>query len=304
MDSPLQNSAVVPAALRPGRSGLSYALVSMAGDLSVLFDPLCLIAAALLVALPTSGPPPALAGFDAAVTVAVALAAALAAVMLHDPQFGARATHGRIAMLLRAHVLRFSALAAALLALGFVTGGLRDLPHGWLARWFTTALILTSVTRLLVAASLRWLQRRGTFTEVVAVVGTGPLADRLMQLLRQSRTQTIDLVGLFDAEGTARRGIGTSGTLAQLIEIGQSRRIDWIVLALPPADRAGQAATLQRLKALSVPIGLCPQNLGSAPAAQHGADPGDGLLLGWRGARREIVSGRTPDRKDRQRSRA
>ncbi|MDO8704276.1 MAG: WecB/TagA/CpsF family glycosyltransferase, partial [Sulfuricaulis sp.] len=53
-----------------------------------------------------------------------------------------------------------------------------------------------------------------------------------------------------------------AGTLAQLIELGKTRKIDWILLTLPPTAEQRVLSMVQRLKALSVPIGLCPQHVG------------------------------------------
>ena len=49
-----------------------------------------------------------------------------------------------------------------------------------------------------------------------------------------------------------------SGTLAQLIELAATRRIDWIVLTIPQAPAPRLHAIAQRLNVLAVPIGLCP----------------------------------------------
>ena len=56
---------------------------------------------------------------------------------------------------------------------------------------------------------------------------------------------------------------GPDGSLALLLELGKTRRIDWIVLTLPPTA-PNLLSIVQRLKALSVPIGLCPQHVGLA----------------------------------------
>jgi exopolysaccharide biosynthesis WecB/TagA/CpsF family protein len=56
--------------------------------------------------------------------------------------------------------------------------------------------------------------------------------------------------------------IKPTGTVAQLIELGKTRKIDWILLTLPPTAEQRLLSIMQRLKALSVPIGLCPQHVG------------------------------------------
>ena len=134
---------------------------------------------------------------------------------------------------------------------------------GW-SVWFATSLLLTSLTRVLVAQYVRRLQRQGVLTEVIAVVGAGPVADRLVQALRQTRPETIELLGVFDDKtiGAVPGTIKPAGTLAQLIELGKTRKIDWILLTLPPTAEQRLLSIVRRLKALSVPIGLCPQHVG------------------------------------------
>ena len=245
---------------------LGHNLVSMSSDLSLLFDPLCLFGAAALATwlhLHWLAMPALPAGFDDAIQVAVLLAAVLATCMLYDPQFGASASRGETGRLFRSHVLRFLGFAALLLTLGVVARALGNFPPVWLALWFAIGLTATLGARTIAVWSLQRLQRHGALTEVVAVVGTGPLADRFAEMLRRTRPHTVELLGLFDDEspdavaGCAR----PVGTLERLIELGQTRRIDWIVLALPASAEPRMPSILQRLKTLSVPIGLCPQHV-------------------------------------------
>ena len=264
---PLQADRTRASGTLPTVPKLGHGLVSMSGDLSLLFDPLCLLGAAALATWLHKhwlGMPALPAGFNGAIQVAVFLAAVLATCMLYDPQFGASASRGETGKLVRSHLLRFLGFAALLLTLGAVARALGNFPPVWLALWFSIGLVATSGARTIVAWTLQRLQRHGVLTEVVAVVGTGPLADRFVEMLRRTRPHTVEVLGLFDDEtpdaaaGSARP---VDGTLERLIELGQSRRIDWIVLALPLSAEPRMPSILQRLKTLSVPIGLCPQHV-------------------------------------------
>ncbi len=246
---------------------LGHNLVSMSSDLSLLLDPLCLFGAAALAtwlhvhwfAMPTLP-----AGFDGAIQVAVLLAAVLATCMLYDPQFGASASRGETGRLVQSHLLRFLGFAALLLTLGVAAHALGNFPPVWLALWFAIGLTATLGARMIAVWSLQRLQRHGVLTEVVAVVGTGPLADRFVEMLRRTRPHTVEVLGLFDDESPdAAAGCERPvvRTLECLIELGQARRIDWIVLALPASAEPRMPSILQRLKTLSVPIGLCPQHV-------------------------------------------
>jgi len=169
-----------------------------------------------------------------------------------------------MAVLVRSYALRFTIFAGVVLALGAASQALDNFPLGWLVVWFATSLLLASLTRVLVARYVRRLQRQGVLTEVIAVVGAGPVADRLVQALRQTRPETIELLGVFDDKivGAVPGTTKPAGTLAQLIELGKIRKIDWILLTLPPTAEQRLLSIVRRLKALSVPIGLCPQHVG------------------------------------------
>jgi exopolysaccharide biosynthesis WecB/TagA/CpsF family protein len=252
---------------RPAKPGLSYNVISMTGDLLLFFDFVCLfLAASVSTVFYTLGSTPlgVAPGVGSDFAPAVLVAAVLAPFILYDKRFGSAAGSGQIPVLIRSHALRFTIFAGVVLALGAVSQVLDNFPPGWLVIWFATSLLLASLTRVLVARYVRRLQRQGVLTEVIAVVGAGPVADRLVQALRQTRPETIELLGVFDDKivGAAHGTIKPAGTVAQLIELGKTRKIDWILLTLPPTAEHRMLSIVQRLKALSVPIGLCPQHVG------------------------------------------
>jgi len=237
---------------------------SLTSDLIPLFDLACLFLAASLSTLLYTHWLGLAPHFSSGFEPAVWATAVLAPFILYDKRFGSLASRGQVPLLIRTHALRFTLFACAALALGTLGQALDSFPHGWLTLWFVSSLLLTSLTRVLAAVYVRRLQRQGVLTEVIAVVGAGPVADRLVQALRQTRPETIELLGVFDDKilGAVPSLIPSTGTLAQLLELGKTRKIDWIVLTLPPTADQRLLSIVQRLKALSVPIGLCPQNVG------------------------------------------
>jgi Undecaprenyl-phosphate glucose phosphotransferase len=246
---------------------VSRNVASLASDLLPLCDFVCLfLAASVSTVFYTLGSTPlgVAPGVGSDFAPAVLVAAVLAPFILYDKRFGSAAGSGQIPVLIRSHALRFTIFAGVVLALGAVSQVLDNFPPGWLVIWFATSLLLASLTRVLVARYVRRLQRQGVLTEVIAVVGAGPVADRLVQALRQTRPETIELLGVFDDKivGAAHGTIKPAGTVAQLIELGKTRKIDWILLTLPPTAEHRMLSIVQRLKALSVPIGLCPQHVG------------------------------------------
>ena len=255
-------------AARPPPRISSRNAAALASDLLPLCDFVCLFLAAslstLLYAYWLTPLGLALPRFGSDFEQAALVAAVLAPFILYDKRFGRVASRGHMPVLVRSYVLRFSLFAGVVLALGAVSQALNNFPLGWVLIWFATSLLLTSLTRVLVAQYVRRLQRQGVLTEVIAVVGAGPVSDRLVQALRQTRPESIELLGVFDDKivGAVHSTIKPAGTLAQLIELGKTRKIDWILLTLPPTAEHRLLSIVQRLKALSVPIGLCPQHVG------------------------------------------
>lgn len=203
-------------------------------------------------------------GFGSDFTQETLVAAVLAAFLLYDRSFGTLASRGQTALLVRSYTLRFTLFSGVILALGGISQALEQFPLSWLAIWFIASLVVTSLTRTVMAHSLRRLQRKGMLSEVIAVVGAGPVADRLVQALRRSRPENIELLGVFDDKilGATPGAIKSSGNLEHLIALAKTRKIDWILVTLPPTAEQRMLAVVQRLKVLSVPIGLCPQHVG------------------------------------------
>jgi Undecaprenyl-phosphate glucose phosphotransferase len=240
---------------------------SLASDVLPLLDLLCLLLATSLSTFLYAHwltPRSLASGAGNDFAQAALVAAVLAPFILYDKRFGAIASRGEMSALVRSYLLRFAIFAGVVLALGAISQVLGNFPRGGLVIWFATSLLLTSFTRVAMAHYVRRLQRQGVLTEVIAVVGAGPVADRLVQALRQTRPQTIELLGIFDDKviGATPGAIQSNGTLAQLLELGKTRKIDWILLTLPPTAQHRLLSIMQRLKALAVPIGLCPQHIG------------------------------------------
>jgi Undecaprenyl-phosphate glucose phosphotransferase len=251
---------------------------ALASDLLPLCDALSVVAATLFATLLHPVAPDAPDG-----TWVMLTAATFASFLLYDKDFGAVAVHAGHADLVRSHAVRLLRLTAVLLALGAASQTLSALTPGWLVTGVAVAAVLTLLTRVAMIRYLRRLAQRGALREAVAVVGAGPIADRLVRKLREAQPHGVELLGVFDHDGTASAPSirddmtgPVTGDVTALITLARSRRIDWIVLTLP----APQAALLQRLRGLGVPIGLCPQHVGLT-LPHRTLDPwGDILTLG------------------------
>jgi Undecaprenyl-phosphate glucose phosphotransferase len=193
-------------------------------------------------------------------------AAMLAPFVLYDKRFGAIASRGQVSAWIGSFGQRYALFAAVVLVLAGFSQPLEQFPPRGVVIGLAVALFLTSMTRWLFARYLHQLRLRGGLKEHVAVVGAGPVADRLVQALRLGQPLAVELVGVFDdtTGHRPRAGIHLTGSVAELIELGKARRIDWILLTLPATAENRLSVMLERLKVLSVPIALCPQDVGLA----------------------------------------
>lgn len=270
MNKPHESAAVHTS--RTGARKLSRDTVFLIGDLLPLLDFAGVLFAAYLGTLLFANwdwmAPAAAATALTDVGRAALAAAVLAPFILCDRAFVSFASAGQTAALIRCYAVRFVMFAGAVTAIGFASRSLARLPGAWLVLWLGGTLGVTALTRLLLVATLRRLERRGVLAETVAVVGAGPLADRLIGHLRQVRGDGIEILGVFDDRTTRGDTLAHQpvGSIADLIELGKVRPMDWILLALPASDPLLQPL-VHRLKALAVPVGLCRPDTAEGPVA-------------------------------------
>lgn len=194
-----------------------------------------------------------------------ALASAIIApFILGDRRFGADAARRQISLLIQAHSARFVKFIGVVLAVGFATRSLDSLPRGWALIWLGTSFFFTLSTRILLAQHLKHLEYRGVLSQAIAIVGAGPIADRLIRHLLQSQPGKIELLGVFDDRASRNDGrmFIPKGTVNDLLELGKSRTIDWILVAIPSTADDRVLEIVHTLKTLAVPVGLCPESVG------------------------------------------
>ena len=251
----------------PGKRKLSRDTVVLIGDLLPLCDFAAVLLAGYLASLLYTGwiaPGTALSGVLAEGGRAALAAAVLAPFILCDRVFVAFASSGQNLALVRCYAVRFMMFAGVVAAIGMSSRSLQTLPAAWLATGLAGTLLITALTRLLLVKTLRHLEREGTLVETVAVVGSGPAADQLIDRLRQSHGSRIEVVGAFaDPVTRLMRGVqAPDRSINALIELGKTRALDWILLAPADTDDLPLQSIVHRLKALDVPIGLWPQHAG------------------------------------------
>ncbi len=263
MNSPTAQPGHTPATFStrlPGRdtATLSSDLLPLCDFLGLLLLLSLAMLAQSLGGLPALPPDHASAFFQAAFGATV-----LAPFILYDKRFGELASQNRDFSLALRFGARFTVFG--LLVLVFWDVGP---PHDGLATQtfvgaLSIALLLTAGWRLALSRYIRHMRRCGHLAQHVAVVGAGPMGDRLVRVLQRNHPDTIRFVGVFDDRLDHRSAVAVEplGNLDELIALGRTQRLDWILLTLPVGAEPRLSAITQRLSILQVPIALCPQDL-------------------------------------------
>lgn len=207
------------------------------------------------------------------------IGAVLAPFVLYDPNFAAAVGRRYTAALIGVFGLRFVLIATIAIAIGATSQVFDNLPPTWVALWLGASFALTVLVRVVVATKVRSLDRNGRFTESVVIVGAGPVADRLNRHLRDTKADRVELLGIFGdlPAGVAGSTTWPVGSIDELVELSKRRAIDWILVALPAVDQPRLDAIVQRLEVLSIPIALCPRNVGLRVSGEMVEYTGDGM---------------------------
>lgn len=109
--------------------------------------------------------------------------------------------------------------------------------------------------RIILSTYLHRRNQRSALGEVAAVVGTGPLADRLVPLLKNNAP----LFGIFD-DNMSDQGdciYKADSPLDTLISRARLQKLDRIFIAMPVASEGSLLSIVARLRPLGVPIEIC-----------------------------------------------
>jgi len=154
-----------------------------------------------------------------------------------------------------------------LVALAFMLKMSEDFSRGWLGVAFAVTPLALLAGRSIIASTLaRWTER-GHLRRNVAIVGAGPLSERLCDYIKQRGPRMgLRIVGVFDDRRTRVRDkvldIPVVGTVQDLISYARSFRLDEVIIALPWSAEARVAALVEELSELPTDIRLCPDLVG------------------------------------------
>ena len=153
-----------------------------------------------------------------------------------------------------------------LIVTGFFFKISSDFSRLWVGVWFAVTLAGMGAVRGILWLRARSWVAQGRLARNVAVVGGGPLAERLIATLRRPDEDAVNVIGVFDDRrervGQRVAGVRRIGTVEELLIYARHSRVDQIILALPWAAEARITAILKKLRMLPVDIGLAPDLVG------------------------------------------
>jgi Undecaprenyl-phosphate glucose phosphotransferase len=155
----------------------------------------------------------------------------------------------------------------ALVAVAFTLKISEQFSRGWvLATFFLVPLVLLGERSLIAGLLARWMEL-GYMRRNVAIVGAGPLCERLCTHLAALGPRSgLRVIGIFDDRRTRVvdkiEGFPVLGTVNDLFAFARSYRLDEIILALPWSAEARVAALVDQLSALPADIRICPDFVG------------------------------------------
>jgi Undecaprenyl-phosphate glucose phosphotransferase len=134
--------------------------------------------------------------------------------------------------------------------------------------WLGGSFLMFLVTRLPVSWTIAALTRRGAIRDTVAIIGGGPLTDRLVAHLStlhlwQKGCCPIEVVGIFDDRHNRLPAecLTTKGTIDDLLALGRDGGVDRVLVALPWSAEQRLLKIRDKLQALAVDVLLCPDGM-------------------------------------------
>jgi Undecaprenyl-phosphate glucose phosphotransferase len=166
--------------------------------------------------------------------------------------------------------LGWAVVATTLIAIGFLAKSSDTYSRGWSTLWFVLAWLGLATGRLVLSARSRTWIEEGRLIRNVVVVGTGPIARRLLEYLSASPDAGVRVLGIFDddfSQGTVPSpkhygGRPMLGDLDALVQFSRVQQIDTAIIALPQTDEERLLSIIARLKTLPVDVRLCSGLLG------------------------------------------
>jgi Undecaprenyl-phosphate glucose phosphotransferase len=131
----------------------------------------------------------------------------------------------------------------------------------WTALWLSLGAAAIVASRIVLSRQVKAWHRAGRLGELVAVIGSGPMAQRLLRGLNAA-SGTPRIIGVYDDDSASlpRRCMGHAilGSIDDLVRDVRLYGIDTVIVALPPAAEHKLVETLNKLTVVPVDVRLCP----------------------------------------------
>ncbi len=201
-----------------------------------------------------------------------------------------------VSRVLLAWTLTLGTLAVA----AFVAAPIGGTSGTWFMLWFAAGLSLLLSSRLVLFHLVRKWRREGRLGEMVAIVGAGPIAQRLLRHLNESPSSSMRIFGVYDddARSLPERCMGhpIRGTIDDLVDDARRLGISTVIVAMQLAVDRALTDTMNKLSLLPVDVRLCPDafglRLGQVQVSHIGGltflNVLDRPLRGWRWIAKEI----------------
>ncbi|MCC7427020.1 MAG: undecaprenyl-phosphate glucose phosphotransferase [Alphaproteobacteria bacterium] len=186
----------------------------------------------------------------------------------------------------------------SVVALGYLLKLSIDFSRGWALLWFVSSAAGLAGLRMGLANWLGSSTGQATLCRRLAIVGAGPISERLLHHLAQPEMAgKFEIVGLFDDRSPDRHGPDgaagqkIAGTTADLTRLIERARVDVVAIALPWSAATRIREISASLRDLPVDIWLAPdtalfefqqpelRRIGDLPALEVHSAP----LADWRG---------------------
>ena len=154
-----------------------------------------------------------------------------------------------------------SAVVFGLLEFVFLaTHGLNRDGATFILLWSILALFMLTAERYWTLRYAHGMRVAGQLTERLAIVGAGSATDQLIAHLELVKRNQLEIVGIFDDRKSRIEAFRNrpTGTINDLVQIGQANLIDRILIALPDTAESRILDTVRRLKSLAGDITLLP----------------------------------------------
>jgi Undecaprenyl-phosphate glucose phosphotransferase len=131
----------------------------------------------------------------------------------------------------------------------------------WIVLWFSSGAVLLAASRVALNHQMKSWSRADRLGEVVAIVGAGPVAQRLLRSMNAAHGGP-RIFGVYadDAAALPRRCMGHAilGSIDELVRDVRVHGIDAVIVALPSTSEHQLVETLNKLSLVPVDVKLCP----------------------------------------------